>query len=92
MRVSKIFRSALALVLVGVVANLMAQTSDHRAEVLQAQSIGSTVGKSLGMLLFGYIVLRLFNRPREGEDTARPWRIGILLVVLLFMVGLWLSR
>ncbi len=37
-------------------------------------------------------VLRLFNRPRDGEDTGKPWRIGALVLVLLFMLGLWWSR
>lgn len=40
----------------------------------------------------GYVALRLFNRPREGEeDTGRSWRIGAWLLVLVFMVGGWWS-
>ena len=90
---NRLFHAALALALTGITTALFAQTSSDPASLQQAQSIGTAIGKPLGMLLFGYVVLRLFNRPRDGEeDTGKPWRIGVLLVVLLFMVGLWWSR
>ncbi|MEX1166006.1 MAG: hypothetical protein WEK74_03900 [Hydrogenophaga sp.] len=90
---TRLFHAALALALTGITTALFAQTSNDPASFEQAQSTAASIGKSLGMLLFGYVVLRLFNRPRDGEeDTGKPWRIGALLLVLLLMVGLWLSR
>lgn len=85
--------TVLAFALAGIASTLMAQTPTDPASLEQAQSIGTAIGKPLGILLFGYVALRLFNRPRDGEeDTGRPWRIGALLLVLLFMVGVWWSR
>lgn len=89
---SPMHKTWLMCALAGLSTAVVAQTPADPAQLEQAQSIGTAIGKPLGMLLFGYVVLRLFNRPRDGEDTGRPWRIGALLVVLVFMLGLWWSR
>lgn len=90
---SRPLNTALAFALAVITTTLLAQTPTDRASLEQAQSIGTAIGKPLGILFFGYVVLRLFNRPRNGEvDTGRPWRIGALLLVLVFMVGVWWSR
>jgi Na+/melibiose symporter-like transporter len=89
---SPLFKIWLVCALGGLSTAGMAQTPADPAQLEQAQSIGTAIGKPLGMLLFGYVVLRLFNRPRDGEDTGRPWRIGALVLMLLFMLGFWWSR
>ena len=89
---NRLVKAWLAFALAGVSTTLMAQTTTDPANLEQEQFIGTAIGKPLGILLFGYVVLRLFNRRRDGKDTGRPWRIGALLLVLLLMVGVWLSR
>ena len=89
---SPMYKMWLVCALAGLGTAVMAQTPADPAQLEQVQSIGATIGKPLGLLLFGYVVLRLFNRPRDGEDTGKPWRLGALVLVLRFMLGLWWSR
>ena len=51
---NRLFHAALALALTGITTALFAQTSNDPASLQQAQSIGTSIGKPLGMLLFGY--------------------------------------
>jgi hypothetical protein len=54
----------------------------------------SGVGKALGMVLFGYLALKFFNRNNDEGDDSGPERRGgirpIYLVLLVGMVGIFI--
>lgn len=88
----KKFKSTIAISASSIA--LLCMSAAHAAEqVAPAQGgAASGVGKALGMVLFGYLALKFFNRNKDDGDDSAERRGGIrpiYLVLLAVMVGIF---
>jgi hypothetical protein len=85
-------KSAIAIT-TGSIA-LFCMSAAHAADQATPAQGGtaSGVGKALGMVLFGYLALKFFNRNKDGDesDERRGGVKPIYLVLLAVMAGIFI--